>query len=292
MGDVSVVVPVRAPAPYLAEALASVIGDPLVEEVILVEDGPGAIAEEPAGVRVVRTVPVGRSRARNLGVEEARTPLVAFLDADDVSPPGRFERQQAALADGALCFGRVRAIDAESRELAAATEDERRRFEALLARGPSYESLLVDCPIYTSATMVRRDAFLAAGGYDAGLDAYEDLDLYLRLARTARLLPVDGPPVAAHRRHPGNTASESLYRGSLLVVEKHLPDARGAARRLLLGRRFDSLWGLGEFAAARSSALLAVRSEPRLLGRRRFAYRLAGSLLPVSLLERVRRSRR
>ena len=98
--------------------------------------------------------------------------------------------------------------------------------------------------------------------------------------------------VAAHRRHPGNTASESLYRGSLLVVEKHLPDARGAARRLLLGRRFDSLWGLGEFAAARSSALLAVRSEPRLLGRRRFAYRLAGSLLPVSLLDRVRRSRR
>jgi glycosyltransferase involved in cell wall biosynthesis len=291
VADVTVVVPVRAPAPYLAEALASVAGDPLVEEVILVEDGPGGIGEVAARVRVVRTAPVGRSRARNLGVEESRTPLVAFLDADDVSLPGRFERQQAALGEAALCFGLVRAIDAESRELAAATEDERQRFEALLARGPSYESLLVDCPLYTSATIVRRDAFLAEGGYDARLDAYEDLDLYLRLARTARLVPLDGPPVAAHRRHAGNTPSTSLYRGSLLVVEKHLPSAAGAARRLLLERQVDSLWGLGEFSAARASALLALRSEPRLLGRRRFVYRLAGSLLPVALLDRVRRSR-
>jgi glycosyltransferase involved in cell wall biosynthesis len=243
-------------------------------------------------VRIVRSAPVGRSRARNLGVEESRTPLVAFLDADDASLPGRFERQQAALGEAALCFGRVRAIDAESRELGDATEIERRRFEALLARGPSYESLLVDSPIYTSATMVRRDAFLAAGGYDAALDAYEDLDLYLRLAHSSRLVPLDGPPVAAHRRHGGNTASESLYRGSLLVVERHLPSAAGSARRLLLERRVDSLWGLGEFAQARAAAFGAVRSEPRLLGRRRFAYRLAGSLLPVPLLDRLRRGRR
>src|SRR5436190_12924443 len=152
MAEVSVVVPVRGPAQYLAEALASVADDALVQEVILVEDGSGGIGEAPGGVRVVRTAPVGRSRARNLGVEESRTALVAFLDADDVSLPGRFERQQAALGEAALCFGRVRAIDVDSAELADATEDEQRRFEALLARGPSYESLLVDCPIYTSAT--------------------------------------------------------------------------------------------------------------------------------------------
>jgi glycosyltransferase involved in cell wall biosynthesis len=291
---VSVVVPVRAPAPYLAEALASVTADPGAAEVIVVEDGPGAVGDEPPGTRVVRTPPVGRSRARNLGVEEARTPLVAFLDADDLSLAGRLERQQAALEaapEAALCFGAVRAVGADSSELFGASASEARRFAALLARGPRYESLLVDCPIYTSATMVRRDAFLAAGGYDPGLDAYEDLDLYLRVARTGRLLPLEGPPVAAHRRHVGNTPSDALYRGSLLVVEKHLPDASGRARRLLLERKLDALWGLGRFAEARTAALAAVRSEPALLGRRRFAYRLAGTLLPLGALASIRRRR-
>ena len=285
---VSVVVPVRAPAPYLAEALASVEG---VAEVIVVSDGGGVVGTGDA--RVVETEPAGRSRARNLGVEEARTPFVAFLDADDLALPERFERQHAALAesDAALCFGRVRAIDERSSELADGTELERRRFAALVERGPSYESLLVDCPIYTSATMVRRDAFLAIGGYDAALDAYEDLDLYLRLARAGGLVPID-EPIAAHRRHPGNTPSEALYRGSLLVVDKHLPDARGVARRLLLERRVDALWGLGEFGAARAEALRALRSEPGLLGRRRFAYRLGGALLPGPLLRRLREARR
>jgi glycosyltransferase involved in cell wall biosynthesis len=286
--SVTVVVPVRAPAPYLADALASVEG---VAEVIVVADG-GDVGDV-AGARVVRTAPVGRSRARNLGVQEVRTPFVAFLDADDLALPGRFQRQLAVLAgsQAALCFGRVRAIDAHSNELPAATALERRRFAALVARGPSYEGLLVDCPIYTSATLVRREAFVAAGGYDPALDAYEDLDLYLRLARAGGLVPVD-EDVAANRRHVGNTPSESLYRGSLLVVDKHLPDARGEARRLLLERRVDGLWGLGEFAAARDEAFRAVRSEPRLLGRRRFAYRLGGSLLPVLLLRRLRERRR
>ena len=283
---VSVVVPVRTPAPYLAEALASVEG---AAEKIVVADGEDVEAE---GARIVRTAPVGRSRARNLGVEEARTPFVAFLDADDLALPGRFARQHAVLSESraALCFGRVRAIDERSGELPEGTELERRRFAALVARGPSYEGLLVDCPIYTSATMVRREAFLAVGGYDPALDAYEDLDLYLRLSRTGGLVSLD-EEVAAHRRHPGNTSSEALYRGSLLVVEKHVPDARGLARRLLLERRVDALWGLGEFGTARAEALRASWSEPALLARRRFAYRLAGSLLPAPLLRRVREAR-
>jgi glycosyltransferase involved in cell wall biosynthesis len=281
VADVTVVVPVRAPAPYLAEALASVAG----EEVVVVLDGPG---EEPGGVRVVRSEPVGRSRARNLGVAAAETPFVAFLDADDISLPGRLERQRAAIGDAALCFGPVRAIGERSQELPEATALERRRFEALLRRGPAYVSLLVDCPIYTSATLVSREAFLAAGGYDPALDAYEDLDLYLRLARSRGLVAVDGEPVSAHRRHPSNTPSEALYRGSLLLVEKHLPGASRAARELLLERRVDALWGLGDFAAARAEAVRAVRAEPGLLARRRFVRRLLGSLLPLPLL----RSRR
>jgi len=75
----------------------------------------------------------------------------------------------------------------------------------------------------------------------------------------------------------------------LAVAEKHLPDARGRARRLLLERRIDALWGLGRFAEARRAALQAAATKPLLLGHPRFAKRLASSALPQRALEARRR---
>lgn len=291
MTGVTVVIPTRGAPRYLAEAVASAAADGAAE-ILVVENGTRAVADElvrPA--RVLRLGPVGRSRARNAGVRAARTPLVAFLDADDVSLSGRLARQQAALerAPGAaLAFGAVEAFDAEGRHLEAESAAERRRYVALLARGADGVGLLVDCPIWTSATTVRRDAFLAAGGYDPRLDAYEDLDLYLRLARAGGLVPTPGPPVSRHRKHAGNTPSDLLFAGALRLAEKHLQEAAGAERRLLLERRLDSLWGLGDFAGARAHALAALRAEPRLGTHPRFAKRLAASLLPRPLLEELR----
>ena len=145
--------------------------------------------------------------------------------------------------------------------------------------------LSAQTPIYTSATLVGRDAFLAVGGYDEALDAYEDLDLYLRLAQAGPLVPCPGGPVAVYRLHGENTPSDRLYEGLLAVAEKHLPASRGAVRRSLLARRVDALWGLGRFGRVRREAARAALAEPLLLGQPRFVRRLAGSLLPVRLLE-------
>src|SRR2546430_15371547 len=93
--------------------------------------------------------------------------------------------------------------------------------------------------------MVRRDGFLAVGGFDSAFDAYEGLDLYLRLARIGDLLPVDGEPVTTYRLHGANTPSPRLYDGALRVAEKHLPRTSGRARRLLLERRGDAPRGPG-----------------------------------------------
>ena len=88
-----------------------------------------------------------------------------------------------------------------------------------------------------------------------------------------------------YRLHAANTSSDDLYRGTLAVAAKHLPAAKGRARRLWLERRVDALWGLGEFGAARAEALAAARSEPALLGDPHFLKRLAGLALPSRLLE-------
>lgn len=255
---------------------------------VVVEDGRGDLDERSLeGARLLRLDHVGRSRARNAGVEAARTPYVAFLDEDDLALPGRLERQIAALEaapDAALSFGRVRVVDGEGRAQQSWNRILDRRFRRLCEREARFEELLASqCPIYTSATMVRRESFQATGGYDPLFDAYEDLDLYLRLSRRGRLVACPGEALAVYRLHGQNTPSERLYRGALAVVDKHLPEAEGRARRLLLERRVDALWGLGEWHAARREALRATFIEPVLLTHPRFLRRLLVSVLPAAV---------
>ena len=279
--DVTVVIPTLGTSPYLREAVESALAE-RPAEVIVVANGGAEV--ELDGVRILRRDEADRSAARNLGVEQARTPLVAFLDDDDAALPGRLERQCAALAGAwwaPLAFGRVRVVGGDGRPLDDWNRLLDRRFSRLARTGAaSYEDVLaVQAPIYTSATMVRRDAFLAVGGFDAAFDAYEDLDLYLRLARVGELAPVAGDPVTVYRLHGANTPSSWLYDGALRVAEKHLPRTHGRAHRLLLERRVDALWGLGRYRDARRAALRALVEEPALLLHPRFAKRLLGTAL-------------
>jgi GT2 family glycosyltransferase len=258
--------------------------------VIVVEDGTEGVDADALGdVTLLRLSHVRRSRARNVGVEAAGTPYVAFLDEDDLCLPGRLERQRANLAEApgaAMSYGRVVIVDAELRPVAHTNDVLSARWERLVARGSSYEAIAeLGGPLYLSATMVRRDAFLAAGGFDPAFDAHEDLDLYLRLARDGGLVPCPGEPVTLYRAHGANTPSDDLYRGTLGVTAKHLASASGRARQALLERRVDALWGLGEFAQARREVLAAALSEPRLLGHPRFVKRLLCLAAPTRLLE-------
>jgi glycosyltransferase involved in cell wall biosynthesis len=264
--EVTVVIPTLGCSRFLADAVESALAEEPAE-VLVVSDGAGEL--EIPGARVVPIEHLGRSAARNRGVAEAGTELVAFLDDDDLVLPGRVARQAEALGDEALTFGRVTVVDGEGRP----RDDWNSLLERRFPSGPVGPAELLSCqtPIYTSATLVRRDAFMEAGGYDPELDAYEDLDLYLRLGR---LVPTPGPPVAIYRLHGDNTPSDRLYEGVLAVTAKHLPRSRGGLRRALLARRIDALWGLGRL---RGEAAKAALTEPLLLGRPRFLARLVGS---------------
>lgn len=285
----TVVIPAHGPGPYLARAIASALAEEPAE-VLVVEDGTEGVDETMlGGARLLRLPHVRRSRARNQGAEAASTPYVAFLDEDDLCLPGRLAQQQAALEtspSAVLCYGQVTVVDADGETIEDETARMASGFRRLAATGSTYAAIAsLGGPLYTSATMVRREPFLALGGFDSAFDAHEDLDLYLRLAREHAIVPCAGGPVSAYRVHQGNTRSDALYRGTLALTEKHLPGLRGADRRAILERRIDALWGLGEFERGRREALAAARTEPLLLAHPRFARRLAGLSLPRRILE-------
>src|SRR5215211_7212535 len=107
---VSVVVATRNYARYVAGALRSVLDQTWRDlEVVVIDDG--STDDTPAVVQPFLTEPrlyyhrtdgLGQSRAKNLGVQLSRAPLVAFLDGDDEWLPTKLERQLPSFQNPAV----------------------------------------------------------------------------------------------------------------------------------------------------------------------------------------------
>jgi glycosyltransferase involved in cell wall biosynthesis len=196
---VSVVMPVHNALPYLDASIQSILGQTLrdFEFVILDDastDGSFAALQEWAKkdgrIRLHRCEQnLGLSGSSNLVVSLARAPLIARMDADDVSHPERLMRQWEVMQDlpdaalvGTLCDG----IDAEGRWV-------RPRDRWRLVRRSMFP------PFPHGSVMFRRAVFDEIGGYSEEYASAEDQELFLRIARSRRVLVL--PDVLYHYRY-------------------------------------------------------------------------------------------
>jgi len=106
MPRVSVVMPVYNAAPYLPEALDSLLAQTLADfELVCVDDGStddsAAIIAEYAArdsrIELLRQANASAGAARNAGIDRASGDYLAFLDADDVFLPSLLEHAVARL---------------------------------------------------------------------------------------------------------------------------------------------------------------------------------------------------
>ncbi len=99
--DISVIIPVYNAERFLAEAIESVLIQPEVKEILLVEDGSKdhslvicqTYADNNPHVRLIQHsngVNKGAAESRNQGIQNAQCEYLAFLDADDLYLPNRF----------------------------------------------------------------------------------------------------------------------------------------------------------------------------------------------------------
>ncbi|HYM80228.1 MAG TPA: glycosyltransferase family A protein [Candidatus Limnocylindria bacterium] len=201
--SVSAVIPAHDALPFVLEAVESVLAQRRpAEEIVVVDDGSsdgtGAAVEQrfadahPA-VRVVRGRFGSAAAARNAGWQAARSPWIAFLDADDLWFPDKLAAAEAALdavpsAGWFFSDGAFRTLTGELHHSWLASYAE---LPEPYAGRPLAELLEVNF-ILTSSVVVRRDLLAATGGFDAKLSHAEDVDLWIRLARRA--------PATASRR--------------------------------------------------------------------------------------------
>jgi glycosyltransferase involved in cell wall biosynthesis len=174
---VSVVIPAFNRRRLLSETLASVRAQSFADyEVVLVDDGStdgtaGWVRRAFPEVRVVRLARnQGPAAARNRGIEEARAPLIAFLDSDDLWRADFLRTLSAEFRNPrvVMAFSNVDRVDARGRVTG-------RRIMRLRPSG------FWGLPL-TSASIVRRSALAAAGGFDPRFrQVYEDADLFARL---------------------------------------------------------------------------------------------------------------
>lgn len=115
------------------------------------------------------------------GVEMARAPFVARMDADDISLPGRLEAQYRELArqpDTALLGCGWQVIDRGGAAL---------RIKQPAAIPPLPQALLWGCPFLHPGVMIRKEMLLRAGNYRAFFRYAEDYDLWFRLSHFGKL---------------------------------------------------------------------------------------------------------
>jgi glycosyltransferase involved in cell wall biosynthesis len=83
--DVSAIIPVLGPQPLLQRAIESVLANPGIRELFVVDDGsfdPLALAAHPKLEIIRHDRNKGAAAARNTGARAAKCEWLAFLDAD------------------------------------------------------------------------------------------------------------------------------------------------------------------------------------------------------------------
>lgn len=170
----------------LHQALQSCLDQTFLDfELVVVANGPAAediasAVREWAGddlrVRVFTTEVRHLIFSLSLGLHHARAPLIARMDADDLSKSDRLERQVAFMRahPAVVVLGSAyEVIDGEGRRQKTVhpptSNDQIRR------------ALLWGNPLCHPSVMFRREAVLDVGGYLGGLHA-EDYDLWVRLS--------------------------------------------------------------------------------------------------------------
>ncbi len=180
---ISVVIPTHDRAAMLCRALRSVAAQTHCDhEIIVVDDGStddtvSAVRAAGMPIRYLRQDHAGVSAARNRGVAAARGGWIAFLDSDDEWLPQKLARQAAFVATHAS----TNACQTDEIWI----RDGRRVNPGRRHRKPSgdiFAASLELCLVSPSAVMLRRTTFERLGGFDEGLPACEDYDLWLRLA--------------------------------------------------------------------------------------------------------------
>ena len=254
MVQVSVVMPVYNFASFLGDALKSILAQTFTDfELIVVNDGStdprvGELLREAAAedrrVKVREQENSGLTRSLNRAIPGAQAPLVARMDADDLSHPERLALQVACLSahpEVGLVGTYSQAIDEEGHSLPIGVKDlpaEPEEFAGFLRSGKG--------KFVHGSALFRKEIWEKAGGYEETLTFAQDSELWQRMSRFAKVGVI--PRILYFSRlHPGQVTFSRLH--LKMQVQRLILEAQGVWKagkddRAFLRRSLAGLPGL------------------------------------------------
>jgi cellulose synthase/poly-beta-1,6-N-acetylglucosamine synthase-like glycosyltransferase len=190
---VSVLLPVRNAAATLDRCLSSLAAQSLREhEIVAVDDGSSddsgrlldAWSRRDARIRVRHTPARGLVAALNTAAAEARAPMLARMDADDVCAPARLAAQRARLQEEPRVdiLGSRVAWRGEGIGNASGMQAYVEWQNTLLDHAAIVRDLWVESPLVHPTVMFPAALLAALGGYRE-FEGPEDYDLWFRAER-------------------------------------------------------------------------------------------------------------
>ena len=268
--DLSVVIPAYQQADSLAESIRSVLDQTDVDLELIISDhastdGTEEVARGFEGdprVRVMRIAAGGGAAANWTAVtDEARGEFLKLLPGDDTVTPGSLARQLALLRahpEAALVGGRRRIIDATGR-----TISKRRGLQGLEAEMTGGSAVRASVRSGTNpfgepgAVMMRRSAFVAAGGWQGDWSYAIDVATYYAVLQHGSFVRDDD--VASTFRISGGQWSVALVDQQAEEMSRLFAEA---------GRMFREV--------APDDVARGVRRARALARQRRIVYRVLG----------------
>ena len=220
-GLVSIVTPTLHAARFLRETVESVLSQTYHPIEYIVVDGgscddTGAIARGMSERLTFLSAPgLNQAQAINYGFARTAGEFFTFLNADDTLYPQAIESAVAALGaakTAPFVYAEGLHVDALGRPIGAYP-----------SHPFSSEALRRECFICQPATLIRAEAFMAAGGVDESLETAFDYDLWIRLS-------AGGHPVrvnelwATSRMHAENKSLQYrklVYGEVFAMLQKH-----------------------------------------------------------------------
>ncbi|MDX1387628.1 MAG: glycosyltransferase family 2 protein [Acidobacteriota bacterium] len=212
---ISVVIPTYNRRHRVVRAVESALAQCAIgDEVIVVDDGSTdrtgeALERYGRRIRYLRVPNGGAGKARNIGVDAATKPLVAFLDSDDEWMPGKLplHREFMMARPDVLFtfsdFAHLRHDGTEEHHCLRYWHEDPRPWDEILAPGVTYSSItslptgradfrvhvgdlylaeMAASYVFTSTLVVRREEAGDALSFAEDLSVYEDWECYGKLA--------------------------------------------------------------------------------------------------------------
>ncbi len=224
---VSVVIPIYNGQKYIEETVRSVINQTYADlEVICIIDGTKDASESMIDkmndprIRILEQENRGATYTRNRGLSLATGEFILFLDQDDVIEPDFIEsavREIVRTGSTGVAVNGYR-IDAAGRVI--------RRIYRINKPKLTLKSLLKGNQLCTSSqVLLKRETLAAIGGFDVSADQADDWDMWIRHARSGKLVFLDRY-LLKYRLHDANQSRnvEKMLKSELHIVEKKLAD--------------------------------------------------------------------